>query len=148
MRIPLPAAVVALVSLTAPPAYAQVCSSITHEEITVDGRNDEWTSAQVKVQPRDVILVFAHGKVKVGAWTGEVTPKGAPGNGNGRLEMKVGTGTVVTVGDRWVGAFREPGVVKFRVYDTAYRDNSGAFRVNLIIIPADAFPPAVKVETD
>jgi hypothetical protein len=140
-------AVAAALSAVALSAQAQVCNSITHEQITIDGRNDEWTSAQVKTQPGDVILVFAHGKVKVGAFTGEVTPRGA-NNGLGRLEMKVGTGTVVAVGERWVGAFREQGTVKFRVYDTKYSDNSGSFRVHLIIIPATAFPPAVKVETD
>jgi hypothetical protein len=129
-------------------AEAEVCNSITHEELTIEGRNEEWTGAQARVQPGDLILVFVRGKVKVGAWTGEVNPKGASNSGLGRLEMKVGSGTVVAVGDRWAGAFRDPGTVKFRVYDTRYRDNSGSFQVHLVIIPASALPPAVKVETE
>jgi hypothetical protein len=129
-------------------AEAEVCNGITHEELTVGGRNDEWTSAQAKVEPGDVILVFARGKVKVGAWTGEVTAKGASNSGLGRLEMKVGSGTVVTVGDRWVGAFCESGTLKFRVYDTRYRDNSGSFKVHLVIIQASVLPLAVKVDVE
>jgi hypothetical protein len=130
-------------------AEARVCSEILHEEITVDGRNDEWTSAQVKIGPRDLVLVFAEGQVKVGGWTGEVGPGGAPGvEGIGRLEMKVGTGTVVPVGARWVGAFQEGGTIKFRVHDTKYGDNSGSFSIHLIIVPAGVLPPAVKVQPD
>jgi hypothetical protein len=128
-------------------AQAQVCPGIVHEEIAVDGRNDEWTSAQVKVTPGDLVLVFARGKVKVGNFLGAVGPKGA-NSGEGRLEMKVGTGTVTTVGERWVGAFRQTGSVKFKVYDTNYRDNEGSFHVHLVIIPAGAFPPAIKIEPD
>jgi hypothetical protein len=128
-------------------AHAQVCPGIIHEEITVDGRNDEWTSAEVKVNPGDMVLVFARGKVKVGNFLGAVGPTGAK-SGEGRLEMKVGTGNVLTVGERWVGAFARTGAVKFKVYDTNYRDNEGSFRVHLVIIPAGAFPPAIKIEPD
>lgn len=134
-------------AVTATAAQAQVCPGIVHEEITVDGRNDEWTSAQVKVNPSDLVIVFAHGKVRVGAWTGEVSPAGAP-NGLGRLEMKVGTGTVTAVGERWVGAFSQAGAVKFKVHDTKYGDNAGTFQVHLVIIPGNAFPPAIKIEPE
>jgi len=133
-------------------ARAEVCSSITNEVVTVDGRNDEWTGAALKVQPGDVIMVLAGGTVRfTGLVRSEVTPKGALG-GTGRLEMKVGTGTVVPVGDRWVGAFREPGAVKFRIKGEANNDThaamSGSYTVRLIVVPASTLPPAVKVEAE
>jgi hypothetical protein len=53
--------------------------------------NDEWTPAPLKAKPGDLILVIALGKVNFGGLMGEVTAKGGLG-GNGRLEMKVGTG--------------------------------------------------------
>jgi hypothetical protein len=43
---------------------------------------------------------------------------------------------------------RQSGAVRLRVCDTQYGDNSGAFRVYLVIIPASAFPPAAKGEAE
>jgi hypothetical protein len=92
--------------------------------------------------------VMASGQVKLGYLLGDVTAKGAPG-GNGRLEMKFGTGTVIPVGDRWVGAFRDPGSIKFRVSSVNPRNTvSGSYDVRLIVIPAGTLPPAVKVDAE
>ena len=129
-------------------ARAEVCSGITNEVVSVDVRNDEWTAAAIKAKPGDVVIVRAGGTVKIAhTLLGEVGARGTS-NGSGRLDMKVGTGKVIPIGDRWVGAFSDPGVIKFRVNAERYRDNSGAYRVNVIVIPAGALPPAAKVEAE
>jgi hypothetical protein len=58
--------------------------------------------------------------------------------------MKVGTGTVVPVGDRWVGAFREPGSIKFRVFSVNQQRNAvnRSYDVRLMVIPAGTLPAA------
>jgi len=127
---------------------AQVCSSINNEVVSVDVRNDEWTAAKIKANPGDLIIVRAGGLVKIAhTLLGEVGPRGAP-NGSGRLDMKIGAKTVVPIADRWVGALREPGAFQFRVNAERYKDNSGAYRVNVIVIPAGALPAAVKVDEE
>jgi hypothetical protein len=129
-------------------AGSEVCSGITNEVVSVDVRNDEWTAAAIKAKPGDVVIVRAGGTVKIAhTLLGEVGARGTS-NGSGRLDMKVGTGKVIPIGDRWVGAFSDPGVIKFRVNAERYRDNSGAYRVNVIVIPAGALPPAAKVEAE
>jgi hypothetical protein len=125
-----------------------VCSSITNELLAVDVRSNEWTAAKIQAKPGDLIIVRAGGTVRIAhTLLGEVTPRGNPG-GLGRLDMKVGTGTVVPVGDRWVGALRDPGTLRFRINAERYQDNSGAYRVNVIVVPAGALPAAAKVEPE
>ncbi len=86
--------------------------------------------------------------MKVGAWTGEVGPAGAT-DGNGTLAIKVGTGTVIPVGQKWFGAFEEDGgALKVRVHDTAYGDNSGSFKVVIIVIPGAALPEPELVQAE
>ena len=135
-------------------ARAEVCAGITNETISVDIRRDEWTPATVRIRPGDIVIVRASGVVKLAhTLLGEIGPKGTA-NGSGRLDMKVfteskvDTAPVVPIGDRWVGSFREPVTVRFRVNSERYADNSGAYRVSLIVIPAAALPPAAKLEAD
>jgi hypothetical protein len=129
-------------------AWAQVCSSITHEAVSVDVRSDDWTAATIKVKPGDLVIVRAGGLVKIAhTLLGEVGPKGTS-SGSGRLDMKIGTGKAIPVGDRWVGALRDPGTIQFRVNAERYQDNSGAYRVNVIVIPVGAFPADAKVEPE
>jgi hypothetical protein len=129
-------------------APAEVCSSITNEVVSVDVRNDEWTPATIKLKPGDLVIIRAGGLVKIAhTLLGEVTPRGNPG-GAGRLDMKVGSGTVVPVGDRWVGSLLDPGTIKFRINAERYQDNAGAYRVNVIVVPAGTLPPSVKIESE
>ena len=130
-------------------AHAEVCSNITNEVVTVDARNDEWSTAALKVKPGDLIMVLAGGKVTLphSILPHEVSAKGAP-NGVGGLEMKVGTGTVIPVGERWVGAFREAGTIKFRVTADRRSDVAGGYSVRVVLIPAGTLPPTVKVDAD
>ena len=135
-------------------ARAEVCSGITNETVSVDIRRDDWTPATIRIRPGDIVIVRASGVVKLAhTLLGEIGPKGIA-NGSGRLDMKVfteskaDTAPVVPVGDRWVGSFREPVTVRFRVNSERYQENSGAYRVSLIVIPAAALPPAAKLEAD
>jgi hypothetical protein len=146
----LPLTLVCLALGLASVTRAEVCPNISNQELTVDARNGEWTPAAMKVTAGDLVLVFASGRAKVEhAMMRDLSPNGAP-NGAGRLEMKVGTGTVVSTGERWVGAFREPGEIKFRVSSKGhnYQDFSGTYNVHLIVIPAGTLPPTMKVETE
>ena len=127
---------------------AEPCSSITNEIVSVDVRNDEWTPVSIKPKAGDLVIVRAGGLVKIAhTLLGEVGPRGTV-NGGGRLDMKVGTGAAIPVADRWVGAFKDPGPIRFRINTERYQDNSGAYRVNVIVIPAGTLPAAVKVEAE
>lgn len=153
LRIDRLVVVAALAVALVGPARAEMGScGIVHKALQVSGRNDEWTAADVKIKPGDRVLVVASGKVKVGGFLGAVSAdgNGAPHNndGPGRLEMKVGTGTVISVGKRWFGDAEEAGAVKFRVRDSDYSDNGGAFDVEIIVIPPSAIPQAIKVAAD
>jgi hypothetical protein len=139
------AAALCSVSVT---ARTQVCSGITSEIVSVDVRNDEWTAATAKAKPGDLVIIRAGGLVKIAhTLLGTVPPKGNA-DGTGRLDMKVGTSAVVPVGDRWVGTLRDPGTIKFRVNAERYQDNSGAYRVNVIVVPAGSLPAAVKLDVE
>jgi len=139
------AAALCTVSVT---TRAQVCAGITSEIVSVDVRNGEWTAATTKAKPGDLVIVRAGGLVKIAhTLLGAVPPKGNT-DGTGRLDMKVGTSAVVPVGDRWVGTLHDPGTIKFRVNAERYQDNSGAYRVNVIVVPAGSLPSAVKVDVE
>lgn len=127
------------------------CKSITVKSLMVDAKNDEWTTAQTKAQPGDLIIIMADGEAILGNWLGKVGPAGFAdnkANPAGRLEMKVGTGTVLVVGARWVGEVDVAGALKFRINDTTRGDNAGGYRVTLMVVPRAAIPPPVVVEAD
>ncbi len=154
MRMDRVLVVVSLVAASFVARAEEACTcGILHKTVQVSGRNDEWTTADLKIKPGDRVLVVASGQVLVGSFTGRVDADGAgaPHNNTsalGRLEMKVGTGTVVSVGKRWFGGVNEPGSVKFRVHDTDYGDNGGAYDVDVIVIPPTAIPEPLKVAAD
>jgi hypothetical protein len=146
----LPLALVFLAFGIAAAAKAEVCANISNQELSVDASNAEWTAAPIKVKEGDLLLVFASGRAKVAhAMMNDLSPNGAP-NGAGRLEMEVGTAAVVSTGERWVGAFRDSGAVRFRVANKGHKqqDFSGSYRVQLIVIPAGALPPSMKVDME
>src|SRR6266568_164182 len=136
-------AVIAALSASTAEAQAGVCTAIANKVVKVNARNDEWTSADVKVQPGDLVIVSAKGKVRVGPAKdcdadGLVGPDFSQQMGGtkftniGRLQMKVGTGTVALIGKSWFGGVPDPGHLKFRVYDTKYDDNAGSFEVYVL----------------
>jgi len=142
----------ALVASLAAPALAsaQECKDIVSRVVKLDGRNDEWVSADLKVKPSDLVVVFVGGQVEVGKVTGKVTAAGDSGTGYGKVEMKIGTGTVVTVGTRYTAVADDSlsGTVKFRVWDTNYRDNSGEYSAVIVVIPDSAIPEPKQVAAD
>ena len=124
-------------------AAAEACSAIHHEVLQIAAGREEWTSAHARINPGDVILVYASGTARIaGAAPSTVTPRGGA-DGIGGLEMLVGTGTVVPTGSRWFGTLRDHGSLKFRVYARRRDALSGAYKVNLVVIPAGVFPDAV-----
>jgi hypothetical protein len=128
----------------APPPEA--CSGLHHEIITVKADREDWTSAELRIRPNDVILVYAGGRLVIGGDSSRtVSAKGLP-NGSGALEMKVGTGTVVPAGTRWFGSFRDYGTLKFRIAAPHRADLTGSYKVNLVVIDAEAFPEALTLD--
>lgn len=124
------------------------CNSITTRLVKLDGKNDEWVSADLKLKPGDLVVVFVGGQVVIGRHLGAVDASGSRGDGYGKVEMKVGPGTVLATGTRYTATFQEGGSVKFRVWDTEYKDNSGAFEVVLIVIPGAAIPEPTLVAAE
>jgi len=140
------AAAVSALALAAPAGHADACTAIRHEILSVDASHDGWTSAALAVRPKDVILVYASGRINVpGATPPQVSAKGLP-DGGGQLEMKVGTGTIVPAGTRWFGSFRDYGTLRFRVAPQHHQGLSGKLRVNLVVIPSASFPDAVTLD--
>ena len=124
-----------------PPAEAT--PKIEHVSVKVAAANDEWTPTTIKLAPGDLLVCVAKGTVKVGAFIGSTDPNGKP-DGTGALQMKIGTTDVRRVGAKYVVG-GEAGVVKLRVTDTTYTDNSGAFEVRLLKIPAELIPEPTVV---
>lgn len=129
-----------------PAAQGEACTGIRHELLTVRADRGEWTSAELRIKPNDVILVSAAGKVKLGHdGSRTVGAKGLP-DGTGLLEMKVGTGTVVPAGSHWFGSFPDYGTLKFRVAASHRDEVAGAYQVNLVVIAAESLPETVTLD--
>lgn len=132
---------VAVVACSAFAQSAEKCPALEREDVRVSGKNDEWTLTKLKLAVGDVLLIEAFGKVKVGGWIGEVTADGtADANQFGRLMLKIGTEDVSKPGARAFITSESSGEVKLKVSDSKYTDNSGAYSVMLIRIPACAIP--------
>ena len=127
-----------------PPAEA--CSGLHHEIVTVKAERDDWTSAELRVRPNDVILVYVGGRLTLGGDSSRtISAKGMP-DGLGSLEMKVGTGTVVPVGTHWFGSFRDYGTLKFRIAAAHRGDLKGSYKVNLVLIDSEALPETITID--
>jgi hypothetical protein len=111
--------------------------------ISIPAANDEWTSTGISVSANDIVLIRAGGRVKVGQMAGEVGPNGAfnSRHGPGLLLAKIGTTVMVPVGDQAFIVAAQGGLLRFKVQDTRYDDNQGAFTVDVIVIPAALIPP-------
>lgn len=121
-------------------------NKITHLGFTVAATNDEWTQTNIKVSPGDILITSETGnKIVVGEFLGETGANGTP-SGIGALYMKIGVGAGFKIGTHGYVLATESGVVKLRVNDTDYSDNSGNYTVNIIHIPASLIPPVQVVE--
>jgi len=132
----------------APPAEA--CTGIRHEIITVKVKasREDWTSAELRIRPNDVILVYAGGRLTIGGDAGRTVSAKGLADGLGALEMKVGTGTVVPAGTRWFGSFRDYGTLKFRIAAGQRAELAGSYKVNLVVIAAESFPDTVRLDDE
>lgn len=133
MRSILPVAALLIPSL----AFGQ--AAIKSERVSVASTNDEWTPTSIEVASGDVVLVLAKGRVKLGQYSGAVGPNGNS-NGGGQLQIKIGVGAGQRAGEKAFIIADQAGPVKLRVLDTRYDDNSGAFDVMVIHIPASMIP--------
>jgi len=132
-------------------------SGFVRKVVTVDGRNDEWTNSKLKLEAGDLVFFLASGQAKVGDWIGATTPAGnirltSAGflTGDGTLVRQVGTGGAKPVGSRnWLIATEsEKGALKLKVHDTAYANNSGAYAVDTLLVPAGMLPTPVSIVED
>jgi hypothetical protein len=58
----------------------------------------------------------------------------------GALFLKIGVGPSIKIGTQGFIKVADSGVVKLRVADNNYSDNSGNFKVGIIHIPASLIP--------
>jgi len=121
-------------------AQTAFARDLAAKKVTVAATNDEWTRTGVEAKHGDVVLIVANGQVKVGEFLGSTGPKGVDPTGEGALEAKVGTGAAFKVGNKDFVIIDEPGMVKLRVRDSKYTDNAGAFKVLVLLIPAERLP--------
>ena len=148
MKLFLSVGLLVIASLLSLSIYAAPQSnSITRHALTVAGANDEWTTTTLKVVPGDILLIKASGEVSVGSYLGNSTPDGIQ-NGIGQLQLKIGASSVQRAGSMSYIIVKETGVVKLRVNDTKYSDNSGEYAVEVIHIPALLIPEAQPVITE
>lgn len=146
-------AVSALLSFALP---ALAAGTITRKTIQVEGANDDYTSADITVKKGDVVLIGASGTVVTGSWMGPTDPNGHNGrcgesDKDGALMVKVGTSGAMKAGKHLFLIARDhEGELKFKVRDTKYTDNRGAFTVDIIHIPHDAgsVSSAAKLSVD
>lgn len=121
-------------------------NKITHRIFTVAATNDEWTQTNINVSPGDILITNEAGnKVIVGQFLGAVGANGIE-NGVGALYMKIGVGAGTRIGAHGYVQVNGSGVVKLRINDTKYSDNSGSFTVNIIHIPGSLIPLPQVVE--
>jgi hypothetical protein len=116
-----------------------------HKRVGVVAANDDWSRTGLRVEPGDVVVFFAQGTVRVAE---RAKPVEANGNysGDGRLEAKVGSGPAFPVGKSYAFSSGDRGIVKLRVSDSRYDDNTGGFEVSVLLIPAAIIPEAVPVD--
>lgn len=135
-----------LVSLALTSVAVAAENKITHQGYTVAATNDEWTETKVKVTPGDILITSEAGnKIVVGGFLGSIGANGTP-SGIGALYMKIGVGAGFKIGTHGYVLVTETGVVKLRVNDTNYSDNSGNYTVSIIHIPASLIPPVQVVD--
>ena len=127
---------------------ASVPNGIAIREIHVPAANDEWTSTGFRVSSGDCLMFSADTtRIRIGAGGGEVN---ALGNsvGTGALRAKIGTNSPITVGLRYWFCSKEQGLLKLKVADTRYDDNSGEFTAYVIRVPGQMLPPVEKYQEE
>lgn len=123
-------------------------SKILNGLVTVAAVNDEWTATNIRVVPGDILLTIEQGnKIVVGTYIGSTGANGI-NNGTGALQLKIGSGASQIVGVKGFVVVNESGIVKLKVNDTNYNDNSGEYKVNIIHIPGGLIPSSKDVSAE
>lgn len=133
-------------------------NKLTHRVFSVAAANDEWTQTNITVSPGDILITNEPGnKITVSKTLDAVGVDGlgdgwraldmklravvsGAGTDVGVLFLKIGVGPSIKIGIQSHIKVNDPGVVKLRVSDTDYSDNSGNFMVDIIHIPASLIP--------
>jgi hypothetical protein len=127
----------ALLLLLSTPALA---AGVERKFLSVAGDNDDYTPA-VEVRKGDLILIAASGSVN----TEQRGPTSADGHGagcrcddsDGSLQHKIGSSAAMPTGQNKVFVSVSNGLLKFKVRDTKYNDNTGSFSVVVTRIPGN-----------
>ena len=141
-------------SLSAQESYHSASSSGTTSaiglrEVHVPAANDEWTSTGWRIGAGDCVMfsVADTSTIRIGPGLGGIT---ANGNsvGTGALRAKIGTTSPFTVGIRYWFCSKDQGLLKLKVADTRYDDNSGEFTVYVMRLPSQLVPQPEKYQED
>jgi hypothetical protein len=110
--------------------------------LEIEAANDEWTPAEMTVSKGDVVVVRASGEVTVlGAKRGPAGLRCGGGDADGGLSAKIGTTSVVRLGEVAAVPATASGPLKLRVRSGAkYEGNKGKYqvRINIIHTPQSA----------
>jgi hypothetical protein len=131
--------------------FGLACSSakdqIEHKKVIVASTNDEWTSTRMRIMEGDLIVILASGTIRIGEWTGDVDANGTSG-GEGALHGKIGVGAGFYLGSKNVWVSDTEGILKLKIRDGVYSDNSGNYEVTVLRIPPGAVPNPETVEAE
>ncbi len=140
--------VIAFVLIAALPAVA---ANMERKRLTVEAANDDYTPTGIMVKKGDLILIGARGEISTGPFAGKTQPDGHQGycgqsDDDGALMYKVGTSGALKAGSHKTVIPDHEGELKFKVRDTKYSDNSGAFLVGVTHIGRDIEPKPKATE--
>lgn len=123
-------------------------AAIGFREVHVPADNDEWTSTGWRIAAGDCVLFGADTtRIRIGAGLGEVNANGNSA-GTGALRAKIGTNSPFTVGIRYWFCSKDQGLLKLKVADTRYDDNSGEFTVYVMRLPGQMVPRVERYQED
>ena len=152
-----------IVAVSLPAGAQEPGARIQRVEVVVAAASGSWVSANLAAAPGDLLLVRAAGRVEVAPEglepaaprsslrTFAVSADGIGGmrNADGTLELAVNTGPAAAVGAHDFLVVRDSGGVRLRVLASHPELSSGAFRVEILRIPARMLPgpPAGSLRT-
>lgn len=121
----------------------------------INARDSDWQSCGFVLNKGDRVAVVASGTIYISNGKTERHPDSQeqPMEGGdwrrpaaGVLELKLGTLVELTGAKTVVEATEDGKELKFRVRDSNYKDNSGAYTVQVLLIPNDAIPDEAETQ--
>lgn len=128
---------------------AAAADAPVHRKLMVAAINDDWARTGIVVEPGQLVVIIAEGKVKLRTINeGDgVGPQGMD-NGSGRLEGKIGGASPFFVGSSIAFYAKDSGMLKLRIKDKRYDDNMGGFNVKVLVMKPSEIPPATDVPAE